>query len=189
MKKYLFLIILPFLFFSCASIKISTIKNDNKKLYDISGYLVYCDIADIELRTNLEKEIVNCFLKIEKKAKESIVLFPPLRDYNTTEIYEKSKENELNAKLTITQINSSSATGYMYMYGMLVPVSSTNYTFDIIVQDLTDGEIILRSTLNTEGGSLKYIISNIAERLVTELQNEEIKETEYYFSKTSSIEK
>ncbi len=181
MRKFLFysfLIVLSFQLFSCASVKISTIKNDNKKLSNISGYLVYCDMADIELRTNFEKEIVNRFSKIERKAKESIVLFPPLRDYNTNEIYEKSKENGLNAKLTIAPINSSSETGYMYMYGVLVPVTSRNYSFDIIVQDLSDGEVILRSTLNTRGDAIKYIISSITGKLVTELQNEEIKENE-----------
>ena len=179
-KKHLliFLIALSFMLFSCASIKISTIKNENKKLSKISGYLVYCDIADIELRTNLEKEIVNQFLKVNEKANESIALFPPLKNYSTSEINEKSKENGLNAKLTLTPINSSSETGYMYMYGMLVPVSSTNYSFDITVQDFTDNEVILRSTLNSEGDSIKYIISSIATKIVNELQNEEIKENE-----------
>ena len=177
MKKYFILsILLSFLLFSCTSIKVSTVKNNDKRISEISGFLVFCDIADIGLRTELENNIVKKLSAKGKVAKESVVLFPPLKNYNSSEIYEESKKNELNTKLIISPITSSSKTGYMYMYGMLLPVSSTNNSFDVLLQDLESGEIIIHSTVNTEGDSLKYIISKFSEKIVSEICNEECKE-------------
>ena len=179
MKRIYFIVLnvfLVLLFASCTSVKISTIKNEQKKISDVSGYLVYCNIADMELRNTLESSIVEKFTEKGKKAKESILLFPPIREYSYTEINEKCMNEGLNAKLTISPINSSTETGYMYMYGVLMPVSSTNYSFDLILQDLVDNEIIIRSTVNTEGSSIKYIASTIAKKIVNEFSVEENKE-------------
>ena len=169
----LFLIIL---LSSCATVKVSTIKNEDKKMSDVTGYFVYCNIADMELRKSLESAIVENFSAKGKKAKESIVMFPPIKEYNSSEIKEKCLNNGLNAQLTISPINTSTDTGYMYMYGMLMPITSTNYSFDLILVDFNDNETIIHSTVNTEGDSIKYITSTIAQKIVNELIKIEEKE-------------
>ena len=175
MKKQLLLISILFsvLFISCTSVKVSTIKNENRKLTEVTGYLILCDFADIGLRTEFENGIVQKLTKRGKNAKESVVLFPPLKNYTALEIQNESIKNNLNAKIIISHINSTSETGYMYMSGVLVPVTSTNNCIDVIVQDLINDEIIMHSTVNTEGDSLKYIITHISEKIVTAVLNEE----------------
>lgn len=175
MKKQLLLILILFsiLFSSCASVKVSTVKNENKKLSEVTGYLIICNFADIGLRTEFENKIVQKLTKREKNAKESVVLFPPLKNYTSLEIQDESMKNNLNAKIIISQIDSKSETGYMYMSGAIVPVTSTNNCIDVIVQDLINDEIIMHSTLNTEGDSLKYIISQVSEKIVVAILNEE----------------
>ena len=169
--KYLILINLFFILFltSCSSVKVSSIKNEEKRMSDITGYFVYCNIADMELRKSLEVAIVEKFSAKGKKAKESILMFPPIKEYDSLEIKEKCMKDGLNAKLTISPINTSSETGYMYMYGMLMPVTISNYSFDLILLDFSDNETIIRSTVNTEASSIKYITSTIAQKIVNEL--------------------
>lgn len=184
LKRTILFLAIAFLFYSCSSLDISTIKNPEKKLSDTSGYIVFFDNPDIGLRTELENNIVKNFSAKGKLSKESIVLFPPIKDYESSEIRQKCLENGLNLKVLITTIDKSSetATTYTYAYsnGVMIPIpisaTSTHYIFDIIVQDLRDNEIIIHSTLNSEDGSLKYIISKIADKIVNEILNEECKE-------------
>ena len=178
-RKYFFVfnLFLIVLLTSCATVKVSTVKNNEKKMSDITGYFVYCNIADMELRKSLEVAIVEKFTTKGKKAKESILMFPPIKEYDSLEIKEKCMNNGLNAKLTISPINTSTETGYMYMYGMLMPVTSTNYSFDLSLLDFSDNETIIHSTVNTEGDSIKYITSTIAQKIVNELIKIEENET------------
>ena len=117
--------------------------------------------------------VIACFASIISS------LFPPFKDYDIFEIRDKCKKNGLNTKLVVTPINSSSETAYTYISGALIPISSTNYTFDIMMIDLENEEIIIRSTLKTEGDSIEYISSYIAKRIVTEMQKEEEKENNH----------
>lgn len=187
-KNFILTLLLSLLLTSCASFKVSTVKNNNKNISEISGFLVFCDIADIGLRTKIETEIAQKLSSKGKIAKESIVLFPPLKNYNSLEIYEESIKNKLNAKLLIRPIDSSSETGYMYISGMLVPITSNNNSFDILLQDLEDEEIIIHSTINTEGDSLEYIISKFSQKIVYEILNEECKEFINIMEKLSNQE-
>lgn len=174
--KFLLYCFIILFFNSCASINFTTVKNDNKYISDAKGFLVFCNIEDMKLRKNFEKSIVDQLKESGRNAKESILLFPPVREYSALELKEKCVNEGLDVKLEIKQINSTTQTGYVYMYGMLLPVSSTDYTFDLVIQDFNDGEIILRSTINTDGDSLKSMISDIARRIVVEIKNESQKE-------------
>ncbi len=175
--KILLSAILLFSVFSCSSttFKLSSIKNNKKKIAEASNYIVFCDISDIGLRTELEKSIVQEFAKKGKTAKESINLFPPLKEYDPNEIKSECLRNNIYTKLQITPINSSSETGYMLMYGVLIPLTEKSNSFDIIIQDFKDDEMIMRSSLNTEG-DLKNIVSKTAVSIVDEILNEECKE-------------
>ena len=62
----------------------------------------------MELRKSLEVAIVEKFTAKGKKAKESILMFPPIKEYDSLEIKEKCMNNGLNAKLTISPNNYNS---------------------------------------------------------------------------------
>lgn len=164
------------LFTSCATIKVTTIKNSEKLLSDATGYMVFFNTTDMELRKQLESNIVEELKNNGKEAIVSISVFPPLKDYNKEEVKSGCIKNNCNYKITIVTSNTSVETGFVLMYGMLIPASSTNCSFDIIIQDINDNEIVMRSTVNTEGDELKYITKNIAKKIVAEIVNEEVKE-------------
>ena len=180
-RKLVYVMVMLLVITSCTSVNISSIKNYEKKISEVSGILVFSDMVDMELRLSLEKEIVNQFVLNGKYAKESILLFPPIKDYSVSELKEKCELERITARLKISPISSSTETGFMYMYGTLVPVSSTDYSFDMILQDLSDDAIILRSTVSVaDGGSIKSVIDDVAKKIVAEIIAEGRKEKWQY---------
>ena len=127
-RKYFFVfnLFLIVLLTSCATVKVSTVKNNEKKMSDITGYFVYCNIADMELRKSLEVAIVEKFTAKGKKAKESILMFPPIKEYDSLEIKEKCMNNGLNAKLTISPTNTSTETGHMHTHCKIMRQTTHN---------------------------------------------------------------
>ena len=171
------------LFFSCSSLEISTVKDPNRDINNLSGFLVFCDVPDIGLRTDVENKIVSFLLKKNKVAKDSISLFPPLREYDDSEIRELCQKNNLDTKIVIRLIDSTSESSlshsYNYVNGIMVatPISMTvnYYCYDVLIQNSQNEEIIMHSTVNMDE-SLKYHSSEFAEKIVYEMLNEEYKE-------------
>ena len=176
-KNIFFIIVLLFVITSCATVDFYNIKNEEKNISGIKGYLIQFDIEDMKLRNSLETELVKRISNNGKKAKESILLFPPIREYTAVEIMEKCIAENLNAKILITLENVENEKAFMFMYGILMPVSTSNYTFDMKIIDINGNQIIIHSTIKTEGDSLKYICSQLSKKIVNELLKEEEKET------------
>ena len=168
LKRFI-IICISILFISCTSVKLTTVKNDEKNILDVSGYIVFCNFADIGLRSNLENKIVNEFTKRNISAKASIELFPPVREYSYAEMRDKSLGQSMNARIVFTTIDSTTETAYIPIYGVILPASSTYYSFDISVQDFNDNQLFMHSTLNTETDSIDGSSSDISKGIVLEI--------------------
>lgn len=161
---------------SCSTVKISTIKNQEKRIIDNHGIVIYSNSSDIEFRNTLETIIKDNFTKCRKNSIQSINLFPPLKSYSIEEIYEVSKKNNFDSILFISQTGSEKETGYILLYGVLVPTSTVNNSFDVQFIDLKDGVGILHSTVKAEGDTLNSMAKSVAKKIVSEILTEECKE-------------
>lgn len=174
--KILYFFVVCLFFTSCSSVKISTVKNQEKRIFNTEAIVVYCNSADIEFRTILESTAKEYFEKNGKSSIQSINLFPPIREYSLTEVYEIIEQNNFDSILFISQIASEKETGFVQVYGVLVPVSSLNTSFDVQLVDLSDKQIILHSTVKSEGESLSSMAKSISKKIVSEILTEECKE-------------
>jgi len=163
-------------FTSCATISVTTIKNDTKKLADAKGYVVFYNSNDMDLRKKVEAYVQSELVANGKKAISSFTLFPPLKEYSDNEVQQGCMENDCNFRIVITESASSTETAYIIVSGSIVPVASQNTSYDVFIQDLTDNQIVMRSTIKTEGDELKYILKRFAVRIVNEIEKEESRE-------------
>ena len=166
---------------SCTSVKISTIKNQDKKVYNHQGIVICSNSKDIEFRTTVESKVKDYFEKYGKRTIQSIKLFPPLREYSITEIYEISKENNYDSILFISSLSEKQTgqTGYVFpfqYYFLFSTSTSYNSAFDVQLIDVTDSKAVLHSTVKAEGDSLNTITKSISKKIVSEILTAECNE-------------
>lgn len=176
-KITLILLLISLFFISCASAKITSIKNSEKSVLDCKGFVLYVNVSDLEFRKKMESKLKENFSKYNKNSIESLSIFPPIRDYSYEEIKSKSLEKGYDTILYISAISSEKETGYFPMYGgYIMPISSYSSLFEVDLRDFKDNEIIIHSSLNAEGDSPSEMANTIASEIVDELLEEECKE-------------
>ena len=177
MKKNIgFLCLFVLLITSCTSVKVTTLKNENKKIHNCKGIFVFVDSVDINFRTNLEKKIKENLENHDKKVIESYTVFPPLKKYSLTEMYEIGKEKNYDSVLYVTQMSAEKEREYFLLSGVLLSDTNVTSSFDVQHIDLTDSQVIFRSTVNSEGDTMNAIVRSVATKIASEFLIEECRE-------------
>jgi len=158
------------LFASCSSVKIDTVKNDEKKILDCKGIVVFANTQDISFRKNIENGIKEQFSKYGKQTIESITLLPPVKEYTENEIYEICRNNKYDSILFVSQMGAEKQTSYVIGYNLLIPASTVISSFDVQLIDLKDNQTVLRSTVTSEGDTLNSMAKSISKKIVSEIE-------------------
>jgi hypothetical protein len=195
LKKFYFLLVslLLFIVTSCATTKISSFTNPDIKISDYKKILVFANVQDVELRKNLENNLIEQFKLQNKDVVSSIEIISPLKEYSSEELSKIYSENGIDCFLIVSIINTTNESVYIpqqthtnyssqYVNGQLInipytttsggySVSYPKASFEITLTDVKTGELAFKATANSSGdefSDMKTISKSLAKEIVSE---------------------
>lgn len=109
-----------FVFVSCTSVNIDSVKNEETYVSECSNVAVFANVSDISLRKVFEEKTVKQLIQYGKNADSSINYIPPVKDYTDEEIKEKLISSNFDSVL----IYSFTDTGEKYEGSVLFSMGS-----------------------------------------------------------------
>ena len=195
MRK-LFIVLFSFLFVSCAETKISSFKNPDIDFSSYKKILICGNCRDIDFRKTLEADLVAAFNENSILAVASIEIISPVKEYTPEELSDILFLNNIDGFLTVEMLAATEETSYVpqqtytnyrseYVNGKLITVPYTTTSggyslsypkasFEIILTDISTGQIVFKATANSEGdefSDMKTISRSLSKKIVEEYIN------------------
>lgn len=196
MKKFFIFIFSLLLFVSCATTDISSFKNPEINFAEYKKILVFGNSRDIDFRKTLENDLVLAFAEKQINAVSSIELISPVKEYSSEELKQIFTNNKIDGYLSVAVVTVSEESIYVpqttstqyrsqYVNGQLISVPYTTTSggyslsypkasFEIILTDITTGDIAFKATANSEGdefSNMKTISKSLSKTIVEEYIN------------------
>ena len=195
MRK-LFIVLVSFLFVGCAVTKISSFKNPDIDFSSYKKILVCGNCRDIDFRKTLEADLVAAFTEKSILAVASIDIISPVKEYTPEELSNILARNNIDGFLSVEMLAAAEETTYVpqqtythyrseYVNGKLITVPYTTTSggyslsypkasFEIILTDISTGQIAFKATANSEGdefSDMKTISKSLSKKIVEEYLN------------------
>src|SRR4051812_45743614 len=111
MRIALFILLIPLLYVSCASVNVVGYRHPDHLSESYSNVLVAYPVADLVMRDKVESMIVEMMIKRGIAATASVTLFPPVKKIEEKAFYSKLVEQGIEAVVNISDA-SQAATPY-----------------------------------------------------------------------------
>lgn len=150
--RILFFSLISFLYFSCATTKIESIKKSEIDFDNYKKIIVFVDDENLKNRNLIEKKLTNKLKENLKNAKESVEIISPLKTWTDEEIEQIILKNDFDLLIKIsilsTYLKTEGTSGFVMSNGFFIGGSESEMTinFDIILYDVNSKEIIAKGT-------------------------------------------